>query len=68
MWYNIALAAIVILNLPSHYFLVRLFRFHNPKSWLNSGWIKYPLLVPPLSIIVAGFLVTLGTILRICGK
>lgn len=68
MWITYSLIAIIVLNLPAHYFLVRLFMTYRPESKMNSPWVTYPLLIPPLAILVAGFLVSLGGILSFFEK
>lgn len=63
-----ALILIIALNIPAHYFLVKLFYSFNPNGWYNSTWVRYSLLVPPFSIVISGFLVSLGAVLSIFEK
>jgi hypothetical protein len=62
------LLLVLLLNWLSHFFLVRLFKWYDPKSRLNSKVVKWILLVPPLALVLAVFLISLGLILRVFGK
>jgi hypothetical protein len=58
---------IVIFNILSHLFLMRFFVWHDPDSklkLLHNRWFKIALLVPPIALLVATFLIILGLILK----
>ncbi len=62
-----------ILNLIAHVFLMRFFHWFNndrpePISMIEKGWFKNALLITPLALILAVFLIIVGIMLNMFKK
>jgi len=60
--------AIMIAHIGAHFFLLRFFKWYDTNSKLNAPWVKWFLLVPPIALVVAVILISLGLILQIFEK
>lgn len=56
---------VVVLNLAARHFLRRFFYWNDKNTKLLDNWFSYFLLVPPVALVIAIFLVILGLILKI---
>jgi hypothetical protein len=59
---------IVILNLAAHLFLTRFFKKMTPDGYMTSTLATIILFIPPVSLFVSSFLISLGIIIRIFDK
>ena len=66
--YRFWLCIAILFNVLFHIFLVRFFKWNDPKSKLNNTIFLWIILVPPLSIAIALFLIGLGAILLFFDK